>query len=446
MTKEVHRAAPVWFPEDGTDLEKAAMAFHARREHASTATLPDGSRPPGPSSPTVPAGRSPGAPFHDPCVDDRGRLLSAGVTGYFFDGLGAAPGSPVSSPFNADTPRVYKGANIQFDVVLNKLGYHFPQERILALWEDAVPTIQKKRAPEPMVLRMNTFDCVMYHHTNLVPAVYELDDYQIRTTTDIIGQHIHLPKWDLTTTDGSANGWNYEDGTLSPDAVRERIHAINAFNPSGAGNPADSANRAPNTPLVGPGAPVLPATSPGGLDWTGARTTLQRWFSDPVVNVDGAAPRPGHHLHPRPLRPVHPPAGGALRHRAHRAARLAPGCTTRPALPFYTRPDGGPTSWQAAILTALDRRQRQLPRVLLRVLATSSTPTSPASTSAATRRGGLGAAPDANSFRRAINPVGEEDAGDTPSPTSSPSRPSARAACRGRARRPSPPTTLVSSW
>ncbi len=87
---------------------------------------------------------------------------------------------------------------------------------------------------------MNTFDCVMYHHTNLVPAVYELDDYQIRTTTDIIGQHIHLPKWDLTTTDGSANGWNYEDGTLSPDAVRERIHAINAFNPTGAGNPANS--------------------------------------------------------------------------------------------------------------------------------------------------------------------------------------------------------------
>ena len=38
----------------------------------------------------------------------------------------------------------------------------------------------------------------------------------MRTPTDIIGQHIHLPKWDLTTTDGAANGWNYEDGTLSP--------------------------------------------------------------------------------------------------------------------------------------------------------------------------------------------------------------------------------------
>ncbi len=57
-----------------------------------------------------------------------------------------------------------------------------------------------------------------------------MDDYQVRTPTDIIGQHIHLPKWDLTTTDGAANGWNYEDGTLSPGAVRERIHAINEWN------------------------------------------------------------------------------------------------------------------------------------------------------------------------------------------------------------------------
>ena len=50
----------------------------------------------------------------------------------------------------------------------------------------------------------------------------------MRTPTDITGQHIHLPKWDLTTADGAANGWNYEDGTLSPGAVVERIHAMAA--------------------------------------------------------------------------------------------------------------------------------------------------------------------------------------------------------------------------
>ena len=77
---------------------------------------------------------------------------------------------------------------------------------------------------------MNTFDCTQYYHSNLVPNEYELDDYQVRTPTDIIGQHIHLPKWDLTTADGAANGWNYEDGTLSFMTVEERITAINHYN------------------------------------------------------------------------------------------------------------------------------------------------------------------------------------------------------------------------
>ncbi len=118
---------------------------------------------------------------------------------------------------------------MQFDAVLNKVGYHNPQQRIVALWEDVGPVIAKTKPPEPLVMRNNTFDCTMFHHGNLVPAHYEIDDYQVRTPTDIIGQHIHLPKWDLTTTDGAANGWNYEDGTLSPGVVQERIHAINSL-------------------------------------------------------------------------------------------------------------------------------------------------------------------------------------------------------------------------
>ena len=121
-------------------------------------------------------------------------------------------------------------ANIHFDSVSNKVDYHFPQARILALWEDAWPVITKQRPPEPLVMRMNTFDCVQYQQTNLVPATYEMDDYQVRTPTDVIGQHIHLPKWDLVAADGSSNGWNYEDGVLSPGAVQERIQAIREFN------------------------------------------------------------------------------------------------------------------------------------------------------------------------------------------------------------------------
>ena len=119
----------------------------------------------------------------------------------------------------------------------------------------------------------------MYHHTNQIPSVYEMDDYQVRTPTDIIGQHIHLPKWDLTSADGAANGWNYEDGVLSPGSVVERIHAIREYNSCTAGDERDGTPDCPvatQHPFFG---------QYNRADWLGARTTMQRWFADPVVNV-----------------------------------------------------------------------------------------------------------------------------------------------------------------
>ena len=61
-----------------------------------------------------------------------------------------------------------------------------------------------------------------------MPAYYELDDFQVRTPTDIVGQHIHLVKFDVTSSDGAVNGFNYEDGSFSPQEVRDRIDGINA--------------------------------------------------------------------------------------------------------------------------------------------------------------------------------------------------------------------------
>ncbi len=236
LSKATKIAKPIWFPEDGTELERVAMAFHAVRNHPSSKLTMNGTSQDKNSDGTPVnfvtngSGRPvAGAPFHEPCIDDQGMVMKAGHKGKFFDGSdGFATFG--SSPFNADNPRVYKGADIQFDAVINKAGWHYPQERIIALWEDAKPIITKAKAPEPLVMRNNTFDCTMYLHTNLVPDKFEMDDYEVRTSTDIIGQHIHLPKWDLSTTDGSGNGWNYEDGTLAPGAVVERIESINKFN------------------------------------------------------------------------------------------------------------------------------------------------------------------------------------------------------------------------
>lgn len=381
FSKEVLKTDVVFYPEEGTDLEKVAMFFHSQR--CIPTFKPDGTTAACTTDPIrgkiggfIVNGSLPvvGAPYHNPCADDAGNTLKPGVVGRFFSGESLTGMSTRgASLFDSITPRVYKGTNMQFDAVLNKVGYHYPQQRIVALWQDVFPVITKAQAPEPLVMRMNTFDCTVYHHSNLVPAFYEIDDYQVRTPTDIIGQHIHLPKWDLTTTDGAANGWNYEDGTLAPGVVRERIHAINCFN----GHAADcKPGVIPGTPN---GKPALVAQEHpywgkvagqlGGKfpeQWKGARTTIQKWFSDPVVNTDGVDRGLGiifthDHYGPSTHQQVGlystvltEPAGSAWAHNetgtqlGYNPATGAPGRTdTR--LDGSVFSDGGPTSWQAQI-------------------------------------------------------------------------------------------------
>lgn len=387
--KHIESAMPVYFPEEGTALEKIAMDFHSVREHDSFKLdmlgnisgndkfITNGNQP------------IPGAPYSDPCIDDNGDLLRTNQDAKFFGGnpgsmiSAITPATPNGIEFGANSPRVYKGANLQLDVVFNKVGYHYPQQRILTLWED-VPALlskTKRKPPEPLVLRMNTFDCAMYAHTNLVPKEFFMDDYQIKTPTDVIGQHIHLPKWDLPSADGSANGWNYEDGTFAPGEVLARISAINKWNaehPAQAVSPILGSN--PLKPKAHPYFGVEILSVDPSLQWTeqvcldkwnevngdvtefqnkhyddtshcnwfGARTTLQRWFSDPLVNVAG----------------IHRGLGITFTHdhlgpSTHQQLGLYATMLTEPpgsewkhnenGQMLYTRLDGGPTSWQAVI-------------------------------------------------------------------------------------------------
>jgi hypothetical protein len=252
------------------------------------------------------------------------------------------PGQPLSSSF-----RRFKAADIELDVVLNKDGWHFPQQRMLALWEDVDATLDGTRPPEPLFFRANSNDCIEYWLTNLVPNIYELDDFQVRTPTDILGQHIHLVKFDVTSSDGAANGFNYEDGTFSPDEVRERIHAIN----EGGGllnlNGGRDTLEAEVHPVFGPGPD---RNNDGEPDWVGAQTTVQRWLADDVLNQVE---------HDRTLRTVftHDHFGPST----HQQAGLYAGLVVEPddsrwyhpvtGEELGTRHDGGPTSWKADIHT-----------------------------------------------------------------------------------------------
>ena len=314
---------------DPSPIEQVAMNAHAVRNHASY-------RPDGTPADFIFNGLPPvaGAPYADPCIDDDGNAVGV--------------------------PRVYKAANIQLDVIFNKAGWHFPQQRIITLWGDVQDTFDGIRPPEPFFFRANTNDCIEFQHTNLVPNIYELDDFQVRTPTDILGQHIHLVKFDVLSSDGSANGWNYEDGNFSPDEVRERQRAIRAHNAClgdevNGGDPRDGTFECPVAeahPFFGAG--------PNGA-FLGATTTVQRWYADDVLNLAGED---------RTLRTVftHDHFGPST----HQQAGLYSGLVVEPQGSTWRNPetgealggrtavgptgmqtaDGGPTSWRADILTA----------------------------------------------------------------------------------------------
>jgi len=305
FNKEILVADAKALPENGTPDEIAAMNFHAQDQVASF-------RPDGTVASFTLNGLPPqaGAPYADPCRDDAGNA--------------------------AGRARLYKAAAIQLDLKLNKAGWHFPQSRILTLWDDVAPTLAGTRPPEPFFFRANTNDCITFQHTNLTPHIYELDDFQVRTPTDIMGQHIHLVKFDVTSSDGAGNGFNYEDGTFAPGEVLERIEAINA------GGGLQAFNSTTRTQLEAEEHPFF-----GTL---GAQTTVQRWFADPTLNLAGKDRTLGtvfSHDHFGPS--------------THQQAGLYSGLVTEPENSIWkhnetgqilgNRFDGGPTTWQAVIQT-----------------------------------------------------------------------------------------------
>jgi hypothetical protein len=303
FNKELLTADAKAVPETGTPVEVAAMNFHALRTHSTY-------KPDGTVGTYTTNGRPAvaGAPLADPCVNDAGQ--------------------PVG------TPRLYKAAVIQLDLKLNKAGWHFPQQRIEALWDDVAATKNGTRAPEPFFFRANTNDCISFYHTVLTPHIYELDDFQVRTPTDVMGQHIHLVKFDVLASDGAGNGFNYEDGTFAPDEVLERIKAINQL----GGLKQTSGTR---TALAAKAHPFF-----GTL---GAQTTVQRWYADSLLNNAGKD---------RTLRTVfsHDHFGPS----SHQQAGLYAGLVVEPQGSTWRHPDtgttmgsrfdGGPTSWRADII------------------------------------------------------------------------------------------------
>lgn len=317
FSKELVNVKAIQIPEEGSESEKAAMNFHKQASHQSF--KPDGTVANFVTNGMPP---KPGAPYSDPCRTDS-----------------------TTNPEPKGNDRTYKIAVVQLDMKLNKAGWHFPQSRILTLGEDVAAILNGNKAPEPLIFRANTEDCVRIEHTVLVPHIYELDDYQVRTPTDVVGQHVHLVKFDVQASDGSGNGWNYEDGTFAPGEVRERIEAIKA-----EGGEWDPIEGGPTKDELEPKSHPFFGAGPNN-EWLGAQTTVQRWYVDEVNNNQGTDRTLGtvythDHYGPSTVQQTGLYASFVIEPKDSIWRNPETGAI------LGNREDGGPTSWRADILTA----------------------------------------------------------------------------------------------
>jgi len=288
-------------PNDGTQLEKNAMAYHANT-----------------------------AGFQTKTVDGQAATFQV-------NGRPAVSGAPFSDPCPADAPvREYRVSAVQLDLVVNKQGWHDPQARINVLTSEVAAYEGKRRTAEPFFFRAHSGECINFYHQNRLPAELALDAFQVRTPTDTIGQHIHLVKFDVTSADGSANGWNYEDGTFAREALIERIHAAKAV--------GGALKRVlPDGTIVPESTSVLPADANLGF-----QTTIQRWWADPLLDAAGKD---------RTLRTVfthdHFGASSIQQHGFYGALVIQPVGST------WLKPDGTPLTTgvgsEAMILNAADK-------------------------------------------------------------------------------------------
>ncbi|WP_437874789.1 copper oxidase [Sorangium sp. So ce513] len=318
-------------PDDGTPAELNAQDFHAGLVFpgAERITTPDG----------FPAAAYPAfTPGGEPAK-------------FFVNGQPPAPGAPYANPCPPNAKdRRYRAAVVQIDAVVNRHHWRDRQMRINVLEQDVDATLTGRRRPEPLFVRANSGECVIFEETNLLPDALEEDAFQIFTPTDIIGQHIHLVKFDVTSSDGAANGFNYEDGTFAQQEVLQRIAAANAL--GGAFGPDGSLEeRGFRVRLFPRPHPRIPGTG------YGVQTTVQRWWASPVENLkEGEAP--GDPARDRTLNASfsHDHFGPS----SHQQHGLYMGLVIEPpgsvwrdpetGVLFGTRSDGGPTSFRADII------------------------------------------------------------------------------------------------
>jgi manganese oxidase len=186
------------------------------------------------------------------------------------------PGAAFSDPCPTGAREVtYNASVIQTDVTYNEAGWHDKQARIVVPDKDVEAVLNGTKAPEPIFFRVNAGDCINFNLTNRVPNWFGGDAFVQLQQTNMFGAHIHLVKFDVTSSDGSSNGWNYQGAAFSQEQAEFNQRVLNGTqncNPEPGGCRIESP---PAGSLNADGTPKnTTVNSPLG------QTIHERWYAD----------------------------------------------------------------------------------------------------------------------------------------------------------------------
>ncbi|MFC7533637.1 hypothetical protein [Actinoplanes sp. GCM10030250] len=106
-----------------------------------------------------------------------------------------------------------------------------PQSRVYVL-ESQRAAVEAGQKPEPFSPLLNVGDCVVYNLTNRLPREFGGTIFDRAQETNEVGLHQHMVQFDVLSSDGAANGWNYDQGADVGQKITYRnfVHEDTATN------------------------------------------------------------------------------------------------------------------------------------------------------------------------------------------------------------------------
>ncbi|WP_052342535.1 multicopper oxidase domain-containing protein [Bacillus sp. EB01] len=127
------------------------------------------------------------------------------------------PGAPNIDRCPRDSPvRKYNVVGIQKKIIYNNAGDYDPEGRMYVLAEDEQKVLSGEIRPRPLVLRANEGDCL---EITLENHLYDVPE------PNSLSMHIHFVSYDPLGSDGTAVGWNYNQGIRPGEKIRYRWYA-----------------------------------------------------------------------------------------------------------------------------------------------------------------------------------------------------------------------------